>query len=124
MQILVGSLKERADMSFLANLLTASLFHVGPPAADMLSTELVLQEPFMQETRIKPRNTRLATNLALAAGSTLVDLQLQKKKGFWAKAALWGLRAGHVALGIYAVQHNFRELEKAQRARSEMKQWG
>lgn len=111
--------KRKFIKMFLANLLTSCLFHCTPVAADMVSTEIVLRDPFMQEQNIKNRNARLAVNTGIMVGSVWLDKKLEKKKGLQ-----WAFRIGHLLIGAYAVQHNFRELEKAQAARTRIKQFG
>lgn len=101
------------------SLLTSCLFHCGPVAADMISTELVLREPLMQETHIKDRGLRLGVNLGVAAASTWLDTRMAKKP-----LLKWTFRLAHFALGAYAVKHNWSEYEKALTRRQERKMYG
>lgn len=98
----------------LAELLISATFHTLPVAADMAMTEHVLREPYMRETHIQDRNLRLAANAGIAAGSTWLDQKLHKKGKHKLK---WVFRIAHLAIGAYAVQHNWREYEKAQHQR-------
>lgn len=95
----------------MANLLVSAVFHVGPVAADMASTELVLRQPWMREEHIQSRGVRLGVNLGIALGATWLDKKMEKKP-----LLKWGFRLAHLALGAYAVQHNWREYEKGKLA--------